>query len=86
MGRREVIHGPPGDVVPLAKYAHCVCMSRVNIYLPRDLAEQARAADLNVSAIAQEALEQELRRRSLFTWLEEVGDLPSLTDGPGLDR
>lgn len=55
-------------------------MTRVNIYLPRDLAESAREADINVSAIAQEALELELRRRSLLTWLEEVGDLPALTD------
>ena len=47
-------------------------MTRVNIYLPRDLAESAREADINVSAIAQEALELELRRRSLLTWLEEV--------------
>ena len=55
-------------------------MTRVNIYLPRELAESAREADINVSAIAQEALELELRRRSLLTWLEEVGDLPALTD------
>lgn len=55
-------------------------MTRVNIYLPRELAESAREADINVSAIAQEALELELRRRSLLNWLEEVGDLPALTD------
>ena len=55
-------------------------MSRVNIYLPRGLAESAREADINVSAIAQEALELELRRRSLLKWLEEVADLPALTD------
>ena len=61
-------------------------MSRVNIYLPRDLAEKARAAEINVSAIAQEALGQELRRRSLFAWLEDVGALPSLADDPGADR
>ena len=34
-----------------------VCMARVNIYLPDDLARRAREADLNVSGIAQEALE-----------------------------
>ena len=56
-------------------------MTRVNIYLPRELAQSAREADINVSAIAQEALEWELRRRSLLTWLEEVGDLPALADG-----
>ena len=55
-------------------------MTRVNIYLPRDLAENARAAEINVSAVAQEALEQELRRRSFVTWAEEVGALPPLAD------
>ena len=55
-------------------------MTRVNIYLPRDLAENARAADINVSAVAQEALERELRRRSFVTWLEEVESLPPLAD------
>ena len=55
-------------------------MTRVNIYLPRDLAENARAADINVSAVAQEALERELRRRSFLTWLQEVGSLPPLAD------
>ena len=53
-------------------------MTRVNIYLPRDLAEKAREANINVSAIAQEALETELGRRSLVTWLEEVRALPAL--------
>ena len=55
-------------------------MTRVNIYLPRDLAEKARAANLNVSAVAQEALERELGRRSFVTWLEEVESLPPLAD------
>ena len=55
-------------------------MTRVNIYLPRDLAENARAAEINVSAVAQEALERELRRRSFVAWVEEVGALPPLAD------
>lgn len=61
-------------------------MTRVNIYLPRDLAEKARAAEINVSGIAQEALETELRRRSLATWLDEVGALPALSDDLMPDR
>ena len=55
-------------------------MTRVNIYLPRDLAENARAAEINVSAVAQEALERELRRRSFVAWVEEVGALLPLAD------
>ncbi len=35
-------------------------MARVNIYLPNDLAEEAKAAGLNISGIAQEALRAEL--------------------------
>jgi post-segregation antitoxin (ccd killing protein) len=55
-----------------------VCMARVNIYLPDDLASRAREAGLNVSAVAQEALERELRIRDLDTWLDEVRALPPL--------
>lgn len=35
-------------------------MPRVNVYLPDDLATRVKAADLNVSAIAQSALERVL--------------------------
>jgi post-segregation antitoxin (ccd killing protein) len=52
-------------------------MSRVNVYLPDDLAEAARAAGLNVSAIAQEALRDRLRATGTTAWLAR---LPVLTD------
>lgn len=55
-------------------------MSRVNVYLPDDLAEAARAAGLNVSAIAQEALRDRLRATGTTAWL---AGLPLLTE-PGL--
>lgn len=55
-----------------------VCMARVNIYLPDDLAGRAREAGLNVSGIAQEALEHELRIRDLDVWIAEVQALPPL--------
>ncbi|SRR6266540_7369109 len=45
---------------------------RVNIYLPTDLAEEVRAADLNVSQIAQEALRAELDRRELTAGADVV--------------
>ncbi len=47
-------------------------MARVNVYLPDDLAEAARAADLNVSAITQDALRAELAARHQRAWLEDV--------------
>jgi post-segregation antitoxin (ccd killing protein) len=61
-------------------------MARINIYLPDDLADRVRAADINVSAIAQDALERELKATSLLEWLQEVGHLPPLSDNPGDER
>ena len=37
-------------------------MARVNVYLPDELAEASRAAGLNVSRIAQDALARRARR------------------------
>ncbi len=56
----------------LRRGVYSVCMARVNIYLPDDLARRAREADLNVSGIAQQALERELRVRATNEWLDEV--------------
>lgn len=53
-------------------------MARVNIYLPDDLAQRAREAGLNVSKIAQDAIEAELRASSLTAWLEAVRADPPL--------
>ena len=47
-------------------------MARVNIYLPDELAEEARAAGLNVSAVAQAALRDELKGSQLDAWLARV--------------
>ncbi|MGH9280005.1 MAG: type II toxin-antitoxin system CcdA family antitoxin [Acidimicrobiales bacterium] len=51
-------------------------MARVNVYLPDDLAEQAREAGLNVSSITQEALRRELAGRKTDEWLEQINKLP----------
>ena len=53
-------------------------MARVNIYLPDDLARRARGAGLNVSGLAQAAIESELRRHDLRAWLDEVRADPPL--------
>lgn len=51
-------------------------MARRNISLPDDLDEQARTARLNVSALAQRAVAEELDRRqrmvALDMWLDEL--------------
>ena len=50
-------------------------MARVNVYLPDELAAAVREADLNVSAIAQAALADELAAQAADAWLEEVAAL-----------
>ena len=50
-------------------------MARMNIYLPDELAERVRAADINVSAVAQEALSDVLAVRAVDEWLEAVSRL-----------
>lgn len=51
-------------------------MPRVNIYLPDDLAVAVRDAGVNVSQVAQVALQRELDRRATSAWLAEVRGLP----------
>ena len=53
-------------------------MARVNVYLPDELAAAVKAADLNVSAITQAALAEELAIRDTNRWLDELRRLPSL--------
>jgi post-segregation antitoxin (ccd killing protein) len=62
-------------------------MARVNVYLPDDLAEASRAAGLNVSRIAQDALRAALGATATSTWLDGVRTLPStgITHADALD-
>ena len=53
-------------------------MARVNIYLPDELADQARAAGLNVSNVAQEALRRELAGLQTSAWVAGVLQLDGL--------
>lgn len=59
-------------------------MGRVNVYLPDDLATEAKAAGLNISNITQEALRSELRANSMNEWLAEVAKLPRLNIDPAV--
>lgn len=47
-------------------------MARLSVYLPDDLAERARAAGLNISAAAQEAVTAQLERQALRAWLDAL--------------
>ncbi len=53
-----------------------MCMARVNVYLPDDLAHEARTAGINVSSVTQEALRARLRARSTDAWLDSLRSLP----------
>lgn len=44
-------------------------MARLNVWVPDELAEQARSAGLNVSALTQRALAAELASRATDEWL-----------------
>lgn len=47
-------------------------MARLNVYVSDELAERARRAGLNVSAVTQSALSAELDRRDLDGWLDAM--------------
>ncbi|ASR38975.1 antitoxin [Prauserella marina] len=47
-------------------------MARLNVYLSDELAERAKVAGLNISALAQAAIADELRRRDTNSWLASL--------------
>lgn len=47
-------------------------MARVNVYLPDDLAAEAKAVGLNVSNLTQQALRSALAAGRVDQWLDEV--------------
>ena len=56
----------------LARRTVCVygvCMTRVNVWVPDELAERAREARLNISALTQAAIAAELARTATDVWL-----------------
>ena len=68
--------GVPQPVAGRSVYS--VCMARVNIYLPDELAARAREKGLNVSAVTRAALEAELAGDAGSEWLAQAEALPSL--------
>ncbi|MEX0863987.1 MAG: type II toxin-antitoxin system CcdA family antitoxin [Acidimicrobiia bacterium] len=53
-------------------------MSRVNVYLPDDLAEEAKKAGLNISNLTQEAIRSSLAAQDLTRWQQRVSELEPL--------
>lgn len=54
-------------------------MPKVSVYLPDELYRKARERDLPLSALAQEAIEQALRRASLHDWITRERSRPRRT-------
>lgn len=48
-------------------------MARVNVYLPDELAQAARDAGLNMSAMTRQAISDALARRATDAWLDGLG-------------
>jgi post-segregation antitoxin (ccd killing protein) len=55
-------------------------MSRVNVYLPDELADEAKKAGLNISSLTQEAIRSSLAAQNLGAWQQRVAAL----DSPGV--
>ena len=53
-------------------------MARVNVYLPDDLAAEARAAGLNVSNLTQQALRSALNASRVNDWLDDIAAMRPL--------
>jgi post-segregation antitoxin (ccd killing protein) len=51
-------------------------MSRVNVYIPDGLADEAKKAGLNVSAITQKAIAAALAEQSTDAWLASLAGRP----------
>ncbi|MEU6642889.1 type II toxin-antitoxin system CcdA family antitoxin [Saccharomonospora sp. NPDC046836] len=47
-------------------------MTRLNVYIPDELAQRAKSAGLNISALAQAAIADELQRRATDAWLASL--------------
>ena len=65
-----------GAVLPVSVYN--MRMVRVNVYLPDELAVEAKAAGLNVSSIAQKALRSALAGGRVDEWLDDIGSMRPL--------
>jgi post-segregation antitoxin (ccd killing protein) len=54
----------------------------VNVYLPDELAAEAKKAGLNLSAVTQEAVRRTLAERSTDAWLATVATTASTEQVP----
>jgi len=57
-------------------------MARVNVYLPDEVAAEARAAGLNVSRLCRDAVEQALRAARQKAWFAALADREPIDVAP----
>lgn len=50
-----------------------MCMARLNVYVPDELAARSREAGLNVSALTQQAIAAALAAGQTDAWLASLG-------------
>ncbi|HET9094604.1 MAG TPA: type II toxin-antitoxin system CcdA family antitoxin [Solirubrobacteraceae bacterium] len=53
-----------------------MCIARVNVYVPDELVQRARAAGVNLSRVTQDALRGELAGLDSASWLDRLERLP----------
>ena len=58
---------------------YTVRMARVNVYVPDNLAEEARRAGLNISSLTQAAIKATLSGQSTDAWLRTLRPVPRHT-------
>ena len=61
-------------------------MARIVVYLPGDLAEQVRAANLDVSGLTQDAIRRALDARAANDWLDDLASLDPVGIDPAVVR
>lgn len=64
--------------VRICQCVYTMHMARVNVYVPDELADRMKEAQMNVSAVAQAAFEGELARQATTVWLDNIRRLPPL--------
>ena len=73
MGRARSLVG--GGLATGSICVYAMRMSRVNVYLPDELAAQAKRAGLNVSSLTQDAIRSALAADNVEAWLSKVSAL-----------
>ena len=66
---------PTNELLAHQTPVYTMRMSRVNVYLPDELAEDAKSAGLNISGLTQEAIRRALAAESLKAWQHRVDQL-----------